>query len=68
MGPPPDDVVAIQEITQQQLEGAHFLAVVWHAFWWLQYYQAFREYLYSRHRCVLENERVVVFDLGNNGV
>ena len=35
------------------------------ALWWLDYYAELRAYLRSRFRCVLENKRLVVFDLSS---
>jgi hypothetical protein len=35
----------------------------WPAFWWLDHYAAFHRHLRERFRCVLRNERLVVFDL-----
>ena len=35
----------------------------WPAFWWLEYYTGLHRYLRTWYRCLLENERVVVFDL-----
>jgi FkbM family methyltransferase len=62
-GPPPDDSTAIRELERLRQAGARFVAVAWPAFWWLEYYADFRQYLRGRFGCVLENEDVVVFDL-----
>ena len=47
-------------------EGARFLVVGWPAFWWLDYYAGFRDYLRSEYRPILDNDRLVVFDLGGD--
>ena len=39
------------------------MVIGWPAFWWLDYYQDLARHLRERYRCVLETERVVVFDL-----
>ncbi|MDZ8185429.1 MAG: glycosyltransferase [Nostoc sp. ChiSLP02] len=68
-GPPPDDAIAIKEFERLHHEGASFIVFGSPAFWWLDYYAEFVRYLRTRFRCVLENERLVVFDLqgiGNN--
>jgi hypothetical protein len=62
-GPPPDDDTAIRELTRLRRTGAKFLVFAWPAFWWLEYYEAFRQDLVSSFPCVLQNERLVVFDL-----
>ena len=35
----------------------------WTAFWWLDHYAGLRRHLREHYRSVLENDRVVVFDL-----
>ena len=62
-GPPADDATAIREVERLRHSKAAFIAFVWPAFWWLQHYLAFRGHLRARYRCVLENDRMVVFDL-----
>jgi glycosyltransferase involved in cell wall biosynthesis len=62
-GRPPDDRTAIEELQRLRATGAKWLAVAWPAFWWLEYYKEFHEFVRSGFRCVLENDRVVVFDL-----
>jgi GT2 family glycosyltransferase len=62
-GPPPDDATAIRELERLRQSGASFMVFAWPAFWWLDYYAALRQHLRSAFRCVLENDRLVVFDL-----
>src|SRR5262245_26324352 len=62
-GPPENDETAIRELERLRQGGANFLAFAWPAFWWLDYYSAFHQHLRSRFRCLLENERLVIFDL-----
>ena len=63
-GPPSDDATAVRELERLRQEtGARFMVFGWPAFWWLEYYGGLREHLRSKFRCVLENERLVVFDL-----
>jgi hypothetical protein len=63
-GPPEDDGTAIRELERMQREhGAGFIAIGWPAFWWLDHYKVFTARLRARCRCVLQNERLVVFDL-----
>ena len=63
-GAPPDDETAIDEFERLRREqNANFIAFGWSAFWWLDYYQEFNAYLRSRFACLLENSRLVIFDL-----
>jgi hypothetical protein len=62
-GPPPDDETAIQEFERLWKSGASFIVFGFPAFWWLDYYANFHEYLRSNFNCVMENDRLVVFDL-----
>jgi glycosyltransferase involved in cell wall biosynthesis len=62
-GAPPDDDTAIRELERQRQAGASFMVFGWPAFWWLDHYAGFHRYLYSKFRCVLRNDRLVVFDL-----
>jgi hypothetical protein len=62
-GAPPDDATAIQELVRLRQSGANFIVFAWPAFWWLDYYAKLHDYLRSRFPCVLENERLILFDL-----
>jgi cellulose synthase/poly-beta-1,6-N-acetylglucosamine synthase-like glycosyltransferase len=62
-GPPPDDAAAVAELERQRGAGAEFLVFVWSTFWWLDYYHGFHQHLRRHYRCVLKNERVLVFAL-----
>jgi hypothetical protein len=62
-GTPPDDATAITELERLRRSGAGFMVFAWPAFWWLDHYAGLRDYLRSKFRCVLKNERLVVFDL-----
>ena len=62
-GPPPDDETAINELARLRQAGANFIVFAWPAFWWLAYYAGFHRHLRSTFRCVLDNNRLVVFDL-----
>jgi hypothetical protein len=62
-GPPPDDATAIRELDRLRQSGARFIVFAWTAFWWLDYYVGFRDYLRSNYRCLIENDRIAGFDL-----
>jgi len=62
-GPPKDDGAAIEELERQRRCGASFFAIAWVAFWCLEWFGGFSQYLRSRFPCVLSTERMMVFDL-----
>ncbi|MGH7801489.1 MAG: hypothetical protein ACREOW_12850 [Thermodesulfobacteriota bacterium] len=62
-GPPNDDETAIKELERLRRSGANYIVFVQTSFWWLEYYTGFHKYLRSKYRFILENERLVVFDL-----
>jgi SAM-dependent methyltransferase len=62
-GSPPDDTTAINELDRLRRNGATFIIFAWPAFWWLDHYATFTDYLYSKFRCVIKNERLIAFDM-----
>lgn len=62
-GPPPDDITAIEELERLRKSGANFIVFGWPAFWWLDYYSGLKRCLTSKFKCILKNDRLVVFDL-----
>src|SRR5262249_48593417 len=62
-GPPPDGETAVRELERLQAAGANFMAFGWPALRWINHYNELREYLMTKADCVLENDRLVVFDL-----
>lgn len=62
-GPPPDDATAILELNRLKQSGARLIVFAWPAFWWLHYYAGLHTYLRSNHRCLIENDLIVGFDL-----
>ncbi len=62
-GAPLDDEMAIQELERMRQAGASFMVIGWPAFWWLDYYSGLRNYLRSNFRRILDNSRLIVFDL-----
>jgi len=62
-GRPADDETAIREFERLRRMGVGFIAFGWPAFWWLDYYTGLRDHLRSQFACVLENDRLVIFDL-----
>jgi glycosyltransferase involved in cell wall biosynthesis len=66
-GPPADDADAVQELERLRRRGAQFVAFAWPSFWWLEHYSQFAAWLHSTFPCLLQNERLVVFDCGTSG-
>ncbi len=62
-GAPSDDAIAIDEFERLCREGASCIVFGWPAFWWFDYYAQFNRYLRTKFRCVLDNDRLVVFNL-----
>ena len=62
-GLPEDDVHAIVELDRLRSEGARFVVLAWPAFWWAETYAGFLHHLRKGFQCVLENDRLVIFDL-----
>jgi glycosyltransferase involved in cell wall biosynthesis len=62
-GRPADDATAIRELERLRHSGAQFIVFAWPHLWWLDHYSGLVRHLRSRYRRVLENDRIVVFDL-----
>jgi hypothetical protein len=61
---PADSAEAIAHLKALRDEGAQFLLVPEPAFWWLDYYKEFKEYLEKQYRVVVRREDTcVIFDL-----
>ena len=62
-GRPADDEQAVRELERMRQSGAKFMIFGSPAFWWLDHYAGLRQHLRSKFRCVMEDERLVMFDL-----
>ena len=62
-GPPIDDEAAIQEVERLRISGASHIAFAWWTSWWFDYYKEFHNYLRSNFECLIENDRLVIFNL-----
>lgn len=62
-GLPADDATAIRELKRLRKAGAGFMAFDSPAFWWLECYAGFVRHLRRTARCLVENDRVIVFRL-----
>ncbi|MDP8927081.1 MAG: glycosyltransferase [Actinomycetota bacterium] len=62
-GSPSDDNTAIYELERLRRSGAALVVFAWSALWWLGHYGEFHSHLRSHYACLLENDRIVVFEL-----
>ncbi|NEP36543.1 MAG: glycosyltransferase [Moorea sp. SIO3B2] len=62
-GTPPDDSMAISELERMKGGEGNVIVFAWPSFWWLEYYTGFSHHLRSNYHCLLQNERLVIFDL-----
>jgi len=62
-GPPADDATAISELERLRDAGAQFIMFTRCAFWWLQYYRGFAEYLGAHGKRLAASDRFIVFRL-----
>jgi len=62
---PADSAAAIAHLEELRARGAQYLLIPRTAFWWLDHYKEFSQYLQQRCRCVRRDERTcVLFALG----
>jgi glycosyltransferase involved in cell wall biosynthesis len=62
-GRPADDASAMTELERLRQSGACSIVFIESTMWWLQHYAGLHRYLRSQYRCLLENKRLVAFDL-----
>lgn len=62
-GEPENDQIAIQEVERMRGCGSSFMVFSPPGFWWLDYYAQFHRYLRLEYQCVMDDDRLVVFDL-----
>jgi hypothetical protein len=63
-GRPADSQQAIREIGRMRESGCTHIVFAWPAIWWLDHYKDMADYLRTRNRCLLENSRLAIFELG----
>lgn len=60
-GPPADDASAIRELQRQLDNGvANEIVIAWPAFWWLEHYSRFAQFLAAYYAPVLDNDRIKI--------
>jgi hypothetical protein len=62
-GAPDDDAAALGELERWRRSGVGHVVFGWTAFWWFDHFPGLTRHLRARHRCVLEDDDLVVFDL-----
>lgn len=62
-GTPVNDDDAIAHLERNAKNGASSIIFAWTAFWWLDHYKELYNYLVEKYRCLLKNDRLVIFDL-----
>lgn len=62
-GPPTDDKAAIDELVRQRCTGAEHVVFTWPAFWWLDHYTGFANYVRSHSRSVARDDNLLIFEL-----
>jgi hypothetical protein len=53
----------LDELARMRGDGAAYFAFAWPSFWWTEHYARFSQHLRRAFPCILENERLIVFDL-----
>ncbi len=62
-GMPADDVGALAELERQRAAGARWVIITRDSLWAIGFYPRLMSELRAKHRCVLENDSLVVFQL-----
>jgi glycosyltransferase involved in cell wall biosynthesis len=62
-GYPADDAAAIAELERLKAQGAGFIVFIRTTTWWLSHYERFHAFLRKTARCIVDDERVIIFDL-----
>lgn len=62
-GMPTGDQQAIDEFERLKLKNPRYVVFGWPCFWWLDYYKIFHQYLINQSTCILENERLIIYQL-----
>ena len=63
-GAPDDDAHALSELQRHETHGVKFMVLAWPAFSWLEEYAGFASHLRANYPCVVNNDRLVAFQIG----
>lgn len=61
-----NDDEAIEALDFHRHQGVDFIVFSWNSFWWLDHFVIFNAHLHSNYRCVMNNDRVIIFALVDN--
>jgi SAM-dependent methyltransferase len=62
-GPPENDEIGLRELERLRAQGAAYFVYTWPSFWWMEHYARFSQHLRQNFPCLLQNERVIVYQL-----
>lgn len=62
-GAPQDSATAVTELERLRLQGLNFIVFAWPAFWWLEHYTEFYDYLSKNFVCIQKSDRLIIFNL-----
>lgn len=62
-GAPENDEVALNELIRMREDGINFIVILWPAFWYLELYHSFADYLHTHFKCLMRNSRLVAFQV-----
>ena len=62
-GPPANDEAGIWEFEKLRRRGIDYIVFPWWSSWWLEYYSGLNRHIRSRYGCLVENERLTIFNL-----
>jgi hypothetical protein len=65
-GYPSDSDAAIHHLEELRQRGAEYIVFPSAAFWWLDYYEGFRQYLDARCKRISEDENCVIYNLSTS--
>jgi hypothetical protein len=64
-GFPLNDEAAIEEVDELLKTGISHIVIAWTAFWFFDYYQDWKNYMYGEFEVVFQSEELVIFDLNS---
>jgi hypothetical protein len=65
---PEDSKAAIELLESMRVRGGEYLLLPSTSFWWLDYYEGFREHLQRRYPPAVESDDCMIFELSPTGV
>lgn len=61
--PPANSEEAMAQFDRMIEHGARYFVLAWPVFWWMECYEDFVKALRSKHECLAENDRLIVFKI-----